>query len=117
MKAKSEAPDTHHALTHQYGVPRELIVDNAPELIGSKFHNLVTASGAKLKSIEPYTPAHNKAEDSIRELKRMYKAATRKIGSPAAVWDHCMMMQAKIRSHTALGLYTLMIDEVPQTML
>ena len=116
MKSKEEVPDSYHLLSRHYGVLRELIVDNATELVGGKFHRLVTNSGARLRSVEPYTPFRNKAEDGVRELKRMYKNATRKTGSPAAVWNHCMVVQVKIRSHTALGLYTL-IDEVPHTML
>ena len=36
--------------------------------------------------------------------------------SPAKLWDHCVEIEALIRSHTALDIYELQ-GQVPETLL
>ena len=72
--------------------------------------------GCHIKQTEPYSPWQNAAEGAIRELKR---GAGRKMMSPKApqkLWDHCLELEAYIRSHTALDLYELQ-GQVPETIL
>ena len=39
-----------------------------------------------------------------------------KTGSPNALWDHCIELEALIRSHTALDIYSLK-GQVPETLM
>ena len=37
-------------------------------------------------------------------------------GSPKALWDHCIELEAIIRSHTALDIYGIEL-QVPETVM
>ena len=39
-----------------------------------------------------------------------------KVGSPKPLWDHCIKLEARIRSHTALNIYGLK-GQVPETLM
>ena len=39
-----------------------------------------------------------------------------KIGTPKRLWDHCIELEAMIRSHTALEIYALQ-GQVPETLM
>ena len=54
------------------------------------------------------------AEDWIRELKQESSRQLIKTGSPKRLWDHCIELQALIRSHTSHSNYELN-DEVTET--
>jgi hypothetical protein len=101
-------------LHREHGVPAKLITDHANELVAGEFRRKALAAGSQCLSVEPYTQQHNRAELAIRELKRGYRRQMRKTNAPRVLWDHCLQLQAMIRSHTALDLYEL-YDEVPET--
>ncbi|MEL6803974.1 MAG: hypothetical protein AAFO91_09360, partial [Bacteroidota bacterium] len=73
-------------------------------------------AGTHLSPAEPYTPNQSLAENAVRELKMGYRRAMRKAKSPEVLWDHCITLQAEIRSHTALSLFALNGD-VPSGVL
>ena len=111
--------DAHLALEQsifEYGVFNTLITDNAPELVSREFKQKVQKFGCNIKPVEPYTPNQNKAEPTIRELKRSYHKAMHKSHTPAILWDHCLQLMAEIRRHTALNLFSLE-GETPDTVL
>ena len=56
------------------------------------------------------------AEGDIRELKRGYGRKMMRSLLPAKLWDHCIELEALIRSHTALDIYELQ-GQVPETLL
>ena len=56
------------------------------------------------------------AEAAIRELKRGSGRKMMRSLSPAKLWDHCIELEALIRSHTALYTYELQ-GQVPETLL
>ena len=56
------------------------------------------------------------AEGAIRELKRGSGRKMMRSLSPAKLWDHCIELEALIRSHTALDIYELQ-GQVPETLL
>ena len=64
---------------------------------------------------KPYTPWFNAAEGTIWELKHRAGGKMAKLSSPAKLWDHCLELEAYIRSHTALDKYKLQ-GQVPQTI-
>jgi hypothetical protein len=67
----------------------------------------VRKAGSTIHPTEPYTPNQNRAESAIRELKRIYRMAMTKSNAPQVLWDHCLELQAEIRSHTALDMLPL----------
>jgi hypothetical protein len=46
----------------------------------------------------------NLAESAIRELRRMFRKAMRMTNAPYVLWDFCIELMSKIRSHTALDI-------------
>ena len=90
-----------------YGVFNTLIPDNALELVGMEFKQKAQKFGCSIKQVEAYTPNQNKAEATIRELKRRYRRAMHKSHAPAILWDHYLQLIVEIRRHTALNLFSL----------
>jgi len=116
MRAKSEAHLTLDMLHHQYGAFRVMIPDNAKELTEGAFRDKLRRAGTIIAPIEAYTPNQNRAESSIRELKRMYRRAMIASKAPEVLWDYCFQLMAEIRSHTSLDLLRLE-GETPVTRL
>ncbi len=58
----------------------------------------------------------NRAEGTIRELKRATRRAMLKAQSPKRLWDYCLELQAKIRSNTAHDITTLG-GQTPETLM
>ena len=56
------------------------------------------------------------AEGAIRELKRGVSRKMIYTGAPKALWDHCLELEALIRSHTVNGIYEAG-GQVPETIM
>ena len=56
------------------------------------------------------------AEGCIKQTKLGSSRSILKYGSPKALWDHCIQLEALIRSHTALDIYGLE-GQVPETVM
>ena len=72
--------------------------------------------GAHVKQTKPYSPWHNTTEGAICETKWDAGCKQAKMKSPGKLWDHCIELEANIRSHTVLDIYELE-GQVPETML
>ena len=116
LKSKAEAHMALDLLHRRHGVPAKMICDNAKELTQGLFRKKSLAAGSHCTSVEAFTQEHNRAELAIRELKRGYRRQMRRANAPRVLWDHCLELQALIRSHTALDLYALNGD-TPETHL
>ena len=70
--SKSLAGLTLDNLTKNIGIPKTIIYDGEPEQIGPNSDLQKTMSKCKIHihQCEPYSQWQNKAEDSIRKLKR-----------------------------------------------
>ena len=116
MRLKSEA---HHALSLLFardGVPPTMIVDGSKEQTQGKFRHKARQVDCHLRAIEPHSPWSNAAESAIRELKRGAGRKMVKSGAPRRLWDHCLELEALIRSNTALDIYELK-GQVPETVM
>jgi hypothetical protein len=58
----------------------------------------------------------NRAEGTIRELKRATRRAMLKAQTPKRLWDYCIELQAKIQSNTAHDITTLG-GQTPETLM
>jgi hypothetical protein len=93
-----------------------MISDDAPELHAGEFRRKCCQAGVYCKETEPYSPWMNRAEGTIQELKRATKRAMLKTNTPKTLWDHCIELQAKIRSNTAHDITTLG-GQTPETVM
>jgi hypothetical protein len=69
-----------------------------------------------MRQTEPYSPWQQAAEGCIRELKRGVSGKMIKTGSPQTLWDHCIELEALIRSSTSNDIY-MTNGEVPETIM
>jgi hypothetical protein len=61
----------------------------------------------KIQPIEAYHPNSNFAEDTIRELKRLFKRTMLKTNAHECFWDWCVEWCALIQSHVAWNMHKL----------
>ena len=115
MQSKSDAHETLSLLFSRHGVPNILIVDGAKEQVQGKFKRKARQADCRLKRTEPYSPWANAAEGAIRELKKSFGRKMLRSKAPRKLWDHCLMLEATIRAHTAHDIFELN-GEVPETL-
>ena len=72
--------------------------------------------GTHAKQTKPHTPWSNAAKGTIQELKHRAGWKMAKSSCPAKLWDHCLELEAYIRSHTALDKYELQ-GQVTETIM
>ena len=116
MKAKSEASDALSLMFSRDGVPPKMVIDSSKEQMYGAFRKKCRQADCHLVRTEPYSPWMQLAEGGIKQLKL---GSTRKMlrsGSPKPYWDHCLELEANIRSHTALDIYGLQ-GQVPETLM
>jgi hypothetical protein len=65
---------------------------------------------------EPYSPWQQAAEGCIHELKWGVSRKMIKTSSPKVLWDHCIELEALIRSSTSNNIY-MTNGEVPETII
>ena len=117
MKSKGE---THKALSKvfkQVGVPTNLITDNAWEVMKqAKFTQKCKDPVCHQRTSGPHSQWQDLAEGCIRELKCKTSRDMIEQSSPKPLWNYCLELQSRIRSHSALTMYNLN-GVVPETKL
>ena len=115
MKRKGDAHDTLSTLFTREGVPPTMILDNSKEQTEGNFKRKLREADCHMKQTEPYSPWSQAAEGCIRELKRGSSRKMIKTGSPKPLWDHCIELEAYIRSCTCNGIY-MTAGQTPETI-
>ena len=104
MKRKGNAHEALSLLFHRNGIPPAMVIDGSKEQMLGDFMRKLKEADCHLQQTEPYSPWMNAAESAVRELKRgvSQKIWTR---SPKVLWDHCIELEALIRSHLVTMIY------------
>jgi hypothetical protein len=116
MASKADAHFTLDRLHREYGIFHTIIPDNAKELTAGEFRRKALKAGTHISPIEAYSHNQNLAERAICEFCRMFRKAMRQTHAPYVLWDFCIELMSKIRSHTALDILVLQGD-TPHTFL
>ena len=116
MERKSQAHETVSLLFKRDGVPPAMIMDNSKEQLSTEFRRKLREADCHHRTIEPYSPWSNAAEMNIRELKRGASRKMLRSHAPKKLWDHCLELEAFVRSCTAHDHYALN-GEVPETVM
>ena len=116
MQRKGEAHETLSLIFHRDGVPPSMIANNALEQTQGHFKCKLNEADCHLKQTEPYSPWMQAAEGCIRVLKRGVSRKMIRTGSPKRLRDHCIVLQAYIRSCTTNGIY-MTAGQVPETLM
>jgi len=101
LKKESEVADALNEVIRSVGVPKELISDGARAETAGRFGEVIKEYRIKQRLTEPYSGWQNRAEASIREIKRCIKRATLHARSPKRLWDYCGEWAAAVRWLTA----------------
>ncbi|GFH62123.1 hypothetical protein CTEN210_18599 [Chaetoceros tenuissimus] len=103
MQSKADAHEGLAAFGQDVGIPMEMISDNSKEqtAYGSDFMKILRKWRTSSRSIEPYSPWQNLAENVIGILKSKWKRRMVQRNVPAKVWDFGLLWEAEIYTRTA----------------
>ncbi|GFH48949.1 hypothetical protein CTEN210_05425 [Chaetoceros tenuissimus] len=103
MQSKADAHEGLAAFGQDVGIPMEMISDNSKEqtAYGSDFMKILRKWRTSSRSIEPYSPWQNLAENVIGILKSKWKRRMVRRNVPAKVWDFGLVWEAEIYTRTA----------------
>jgi hypothetical protein len=93
-----------------------MVLDGSKEQVLGDFKRKLREADCHMRQTEPYSPWQQAAEGCIRELKRGVSRKMIKTGSPRTLWDHCIELEALIRSSTSNDIY-MTNGEVPETIM
>ncbi len=82
-----------------------MIMDGSKEQVKGEFRHKLLEADCHPKQTEPYSPWSQAAEGCICKLKRGMTGKMLKTGSPKPLWDHCIELEAFIRSCTSNDIY------------
>ena len=85
--------DIHHAykrLFKEVGVPRKMVVDGARAQTMGEARKVCEMAGCEVVELKKNTPASNRAERGIQELKMETKRDMKLSGSPMVFWCYCI---------------------------
>eukprot|EP00980_Cylindrotheca_fusiformis_P021607 scaffold8458_cov76-Cylindrotheca_fusiformis.AAC.3 len=105
MQTKSHAGDALDDFIEDVGIPNTLIFDNAAEQVGpgTKFMKTIKRAHIHWRLTEPYAHWQNRAEDSIREVKKRWKRTKMRTGCSQRIWDFGIQHEARILSRISRG--------------
>jgi hypothetical protein len=116
MTRKGAAHKTLSLLFHCDGVPPTMVLDGSKEQTKGDFMRKLHEADCHARQTEPYSPWQQAAEGCIHKLKRGVSHKMIKTGSPRVLWDHCIDLEAHIRSLTSNNIY-MTNGEVPETIM
>ena len=116
MRLKRHAHETFSLIFKRDGVPPKIFVDNSKEHTLGKFVKKCREADFHLVTTDPYYPWMQATEGCIKQTKLGSSRRMLKSGSPKPLWDHCIDLEALIRSHTDRELYGLE-GQVPETVM
>ncbi len=105
MKCKGVAHETLSIMSHRDGVPPTMVTDSSKEQTLGDFQQKLWEAGCHPRVTEPYSPWQQAAEGCIREVKRGPLCKMINTGSPKPLWDHCLELEALVRSCTCNDIY------------
>jgi hypothetical protein len=105
MTKKGEAHETLSLLFHRDGVPPTMVFEGPKEQTKADFMRKLREADCHTRQTEPYSPWQQAAEGCIRKLKHGVSRKMIKTSSPRVLWDHCIELEALIRSSTSNNVY------------
>ena len=103
-------------LFKEVGVPTKMIVDGARAQTMGEVRKICDAAGCQIVELEKDTPASNRAERTIQELKMETKRDMVISGSPLVLWCYCLERRSEIMACCAKNNSNLN-GTVPKSMM
>jgi hypothetical protein len=93
-----------------------MVFDGSKEQYKGDFKRKLCKTDCHARQTEPYSLWQQAAEGCIHELKQGVSHKMIKTGSPRVLWDHCIELEALIRSSTSNTVY-MTNGKVPETIM
>jgi hypothetical protein len=116
MKCKGDAHKTLSLVFQHNGVPPTMVTNDSKEQTKGEFRRKLKEADCHPRVTEPYSLWQQAAEGCIHELKRGSSRKMIKTGSPKCLWDHCLELEAYVRSCTSNDIY-MTAGQVPETIM
>jgi hypothetical protein len=116
MTRKGEIHETLSLLFHHDSVPLTMVFDGSNKQCKGDFKRKLCEADCHARQTKPYSPWQQAAEGCIRKMKCGVSRKMIKTGSPRVLWDHCIELEALIRSSTSNSVY-MTNGEVPETIM
>jgi hypothetical protein len=118
MKRKGDAHETM-SLVFQCdckGVPPTMVTGDSREQTKWEFQHKLKEADCDPRVTEPYSPWLHPAKGCICELKKRSSRKMINTGSPKCLWDHCLELEAYVRSCACKDIY-MTAGQVPETIM
>ena len=102
--SKGHYPERLMSFIHDFGVPKVLVTDGASEMQRGKGQSIANEYHINLKVTAPYSPWQNKAETTVREIKRYTRRKLKQKKAPRRLWSYAGKWGAALRRLTALDI-------------
>ena len=103
-------------LFKEIGVPLKMIMDGAKAQVSGETKRICDEVGCQIVELEKYTPASNRAERMIQELKLETRRDMKLAGSPLVLWCYCIERRSEIIACCSRNNYKL-DGQVPRIFL
>ncbi|MGH3053527.1 MAG: hypothetical protein ACRDL7_00940, partial [Gaiellaceae bacterium] len=107
MQSKSDAGNALSEFIQDVGIPQSLHTDNAKEETMGKWKEVRLNCQLRQTETEPYSPWQNRAERTIREVKKSVVRLMSRTKAPMRLWDFCAVYVCETRCLTAHSIYSL----------
>jgi hypothetical protein len=107
MRLKMNAGDALEEFMQDIGIPADMHVDEAKELNLAKWGTLVKKFGIRQTQTEAHTPEQNRAELTIREVKKGVRQLMATHRVPNCLWDFCAVYVCELRCLTVHGHFSM----------
>ena len=96
MEFERDIHQAYKRLFKEVGVPRKIIVDGARAQTMGEARKICEMAGCEIVELEKNSPASNRAERGIQELKMETKRDMKLSGSPMVFWCYCIERRSEI---------------------
>jgi len=93
-----------------------MVTDGSKEQTQGDFRQKLREADCHLRVTEPYSPWQQAAEGCIHKIKWGSSRKMISTGSPKPLWDHCLELEALVRSCTCNNIY-MTAGQVPETIM
>ena len=101
MKTKSQAHENITTFVHEVGIPKQLHLDNAPELTKGEMKKKMNKYKIYNTQTEPHTPKQNYAEDSFRIIKSYARYFMQLTDTLIRLFLYALLYACELRNLTA----------------
>ena len=107
LEFERDAPRAFKMLFKDVGVPEKMVMDGARVQVKGDVEKMCNDAGCKIMELEKDSPASNRAERTINELKTSTKYDMKVSKSPLVLWCFCLKRRSLIHVACARNNYRL----------